>query len=256
MRNSLILKIKRGETPFFRFLKICAKTLTSSTLPLPRAVNPLLGGLYHGHQSGMAALRWAATYFYREPLFRGRCEKMGKRFTLSKMPYVISHARIYIGDDVNFFGKVDVFSGRIFDNPVLILGDRVDIGHNVSFVVNKEIIIEDDVNVASGVRFMDTDAHPKDVLERIADLPPRPEEIKPVKICKRAWIGQNAFILKGVTVGEGAIIGVNSVVVNDIPAYCVAMGNPARVVIRGQKPDENPLPSGEASESATKRDPA
>ena len=38
--------------------------------------------------------------------------------------------------------------------------------------------------------------------------------------------------MKGVTIGEGAIIGVNSVVVNDIPPYCVAMGNPARVVVK------------------------
>jgi galactoside O-acetyltransferase len=156
------------------------------------------------------------------------------------MPFVVGHAKIYIGDDVNFFGKVDIFSGRIFDEPRLVLGNRVDIGHNVSFVVNREIVIEDDVNVASGVRFMDTDSHPKDVLERIADLPPRPEEIKPVRICTRAWIGQNAFILKGVTIGEGAIIGVNSVVVNDIPAYSVAMGNPARVVVKGARPDAQP----------------
>jgi acetyltransferase-like isoleucine patch superfamily enzyme len=41
--------------------------------------------------------------------------------------------------------------------------------------------------------------------------------------------------MKGVTVGEGAIVGVNSVVVNDIPPYCVAMGNPARVVVKNIK---------------------
>jgi len=93
---------------------------------------------------------------------------------------------------------------------------------------------------------MDTDAHPKDVLERIADLPPRPEEIKPVRICRRAWIGQNAFILKGVTVGEGAVVGVNSVVVSDIPPYCVVMGNPARVVVKGQKPGEKGIDPGAA----------
>jgi len=39
-------------------------------------------------------------------------------------------------------------------------------------------------------------------------------------------------VMKGVTIGEGAVIGVNSVVVTDIPPYCVAMGNPARVVIK------------------------
>jgi acetyltransferase-like isoleucine patch superfamily enzyme len=152
------------------------------------------------------------------------------------MPYVSGHARIQIGDDVNFFGKVDIFSGRMLDEPRLTIKDRVDIGHSVVFVVNKEIVIEEDVNVASGARFMDSDAHPRNTAERIADLPPRPEEIKPVRICRRAWIGQNSFILKGVTIGEGAIIGVNSVVVTDIPAYAVAMGNPARVVVKGTPP--------------------
>ena len=123
-----------------------------------------------------------------------------------------------------------IFSaGAQFDEPRLVLGDRVDIGHNVVFMVNQEIVLEDDVNVASGVRFMDSDAHPRDAMARIADLPATPEEIKPVRIRRYAWIGHNSFIMKGVTVGEGAIIGVNSVVVNDIPAYCVAMGNPARV---------------------------
>jgi acetyltransferase-like isoleucine patch superfamily enzyme len=108
----------------------------------------------------------------------------------------------------------------------------------VSFVINKEIVIEDDVNVASGVSFMDTDAHPRDVVERIADMPPRPEEIRPVRVCKNAWIAHRCSILKGVTIGEGAIIGSNSVVVTDIPAYCVAMGNPARVVVKNTRSDE------------------
>jgi acetyltransferase-like isoleucine patch superfamily enzyme len=230
--DSFILKIRRKETPFYRFLYGVASIVRTSNLPLPRFLNPLLGALYSLHMGVMGSLRWMATFFYREPLFRGRCETIGKRFTLSKMPFVIGHARICIGDDVNFFGKVDIFSGRIFDNPSLIIHNRVDIGHNVAFIVNKEIVIEDDVNVASGVTFMDTDSHPRDVTERIADLPPRPEEIRPVKICKNAWIGNGSVILKGVTVGEGAIIGANSVVVTDIPAYCVAMGNPARVVIK------------------------
>jgi acetyltransferase-like isoleucine patch superfamily enzyme len=230
--DAFILKIRRKESPFFGFLYKVGNGVRTSTFPLPGFLNPVLRSVYSCHEAVMGFFRWAATYFYREPLFRGRCESLGKRFTLSKMPYVVGHTRIYIGDDVNFFGKVDIFSGRIFDNPSLIIHNRVDIGHNVAFVVNKEIVIEDDVNVASGVTFMDTDAHPRDVMERIADLPPRPEEIRPVRICKNAWIGGGSYILKGVTVGEGAIIGVNSVVVTDIPPYSVAMGNPARVVFK------------------------
>jgi len=99
-------------------------------------------------------------------------------------------------------------------------------------VVNKEIVIEEDVNIATGVRFMDTDSHPKDTMARIADLPPKPEEVKPIRVGRYAWIGQNSYIMKGVTIGEGAVVGVNSVVVTDIPPYSLAMGNPARVVMK------------------------
>jgi acetyltransferase-like isoleucine patch superfamily enzyme len=168
----------------------------------------------------------------RGPLFRSRCESVGKNFRVHCLPEVNGHVKIWIGDNVNFFGVVGIYSGAILEEPKLVFGNRVDIGHNVQFVVNREIVFEDDINVASGARFMDSDAHPRDTAERIADRPPHPDEIKPVRICRYAWIGQNSFILKGVTIGEGAIIGVNSVVVTDIPPYSVAMGNPARVVIK------------------------
>jgi acetyltransferase-like isoleucine patch superfamily enzyme len=229
---SLLLKIRRGETPFYRGIRDTARRIESSTLPLPRLLMPLLRGAFNARQTLAMSLRWLLSYCVTEPMFRGRCATVGKKFRMSRLPFIIGHAKIFIGDNVNFFGKVDIFSGRLFDEPKLILGNRVDIGHNVVFIVNKEIVIEDDVNVASGVRFMDTDAHPRDTMARIADLPPQVEEVKPVRIARYAWIGHNVFVMKGVTIGEGAIIGVNSVVVNDIPAYCVAMGNPARVVVK------------------------
>jgi acetyltransferase-like isoleucine patch superfamily enzyme len=234
-----ILNIRRGETPFYRFLKACYHGVGNAMLPFPSFMKPLFRLGFGLQQAIYRGCNRLVTFFFREPLFRGRCESIGKRFHLYRMPWIIGHARIFIGDDVNFFGKVDIFSGRIFDDPKLVFGNRVDIGHNVVFVVSKEIVIEDDVNVASGARFMDTDAHPKDTAARIADLPPSPEEIKPVRICRYSWIGQNAFIMKGVTVGEGAVIGAGSVVVSDVPPYAVAMGNPARVILKNvSKPVE------------------
>ena len=229
--------------PFYRMLGAWAKKLQSGALPLPRFIDPALRLVFYFHQAVWRGVYWAAGYFYVGPVFRSRCVSAGRRFRISRMPYVTGHAQIHIGDDVNFFGKVDIFSGRMFDEPKLIIGDRVDIGHAVVFVVNQEIVIEEDVNVASGVRFMDSDAHPRDTAERIADLPPRLEEIKPVRICRRSWIGQNSFILKGVTIGEGAIVGANSVVVTDIPPYSVAMGNPARVVVKGAARQASPPPT-------------
>ncbi len=232
MIESILLKIKRGDSAFYRRLGSMARSVSSSNLPVPGFLYPVLRFLFNLHTEVAAGLRWLISYLYYEPLFRSRCASVGRHFRLSRLPFVVGHTQIHIGNNVNFFGKVDIFSGRMYDRPTLILKDRVDIGHNVVFVVNQEIVIEEDVNVASGVRFMDSDAHPRDTAERIADLPPRLEEIKPVRIGRYAWIGQNSFILKGVTIGEGAVIGVNSVVVTDIPAYSVAMGNPARVVVK------------------------
>jgi acetyltransferase-like isoleucine patch superfamily enzyme len=229
---SLMLKVHRAETPFFRALKRAAVRIYSSNLPLPRFLHPVLRFGFNLQQGARETCTLLFSYFVREPLFRGRCRTVGKNFHLERMPYISGHTNIFIGDDVNFFGQVDFFSGRLFDEPKVVLGNRVDLGHNVLFIVNKEIVLEDDVNVASNVRFMDTDAHPRDTMARIADLPPQPEEVKPVRIKRYAWIGHNAFIMKGVTIGEGAIIGVNSVVVTDVPDYCVAMGNPARVVMK------------------------
>ena len=52
----------------------------------------------------------------------------------------------------------------------------------------------------------------------------------PITIEDKVWIGFGVNILKGVTIGEGAVIGACSVVTKDIPPYAVAVGNPARVV--------------------------
>lgn len=78
-----------------------------------------------------------------------------------------------------------------------------------SIAVNKRTDIEDDVNIASGVTFMDSDSHPKDMDDRIAHLPPRLQEIRPIRIYQSAWIGRGCTIMKGVTIGESAIIRAN-----------------------------------------------
>lgn len=109
----------------------------------------------------------------------------------------------------------------------------ISIGNNVvlqgtSIVSYKSVIIEDDVTFGPGVTIMDSDGHPllgrgeSDEAERILS--------KPVMIKKHAWIGKGSTILKGVTVGEHAIVSTNSVVTRDVPAYSVVMGNPAKIV--------------------------
>jgi acetyltransferase-like isoleucine patch superfamily enzyme len=248
--DQFILNLRRGETPFYRVLRDCLKGLMRSRLPVPRVILPFFRLLYGIHFGVIYGMRFVLNYFYREPMVRSRCVSIGKHFHLALLPDITGHAQIRIGDNVNFNGKVGVTSGRIFDEPRLTIGNRVDIGHEVAFVVNREIVIEDDVKIASGCVFMDTNAHPVDAEERSTNAPPSREDCKPVRICQKAWIGHRCFIMKGVTIGEGAIIGVNSVVVSDIPPYTVARGNPAAVVSRKAKPATAETPESDGAHTA------
>jgi acetyltransferase-like isoleucine patch superfamily enzyme len=226
------LKLRRGDGWFFSRARAFAIAVLQSNFPVPRFLRPGFRLLYETHYGIKFVFLRACVYFYYEPIFRSRCERVGRGLQLWALPHVEGHAKIRIGDHVNIYGHMGVGSGRIFDNPVLEIGNRVDIGHNVFFTVNKQVVIEDEVNIASFVHIMDSDAHPRDPYLRAQRLPPAPEEIKPIRICKRAWIGLGTFIMKGVTIGEGAIVGSNSVVISDVPPFSVVLGNPARVVIK------------------------
>lgn len=65
-------------------------------------------------------------------------------------------------------------------------------------------------------------------------------KVAPVTIEDRVWIGFNAIILKGVTLGEGAIVAAGAVVTKDVPPYTVVAGNPAQVIRRLEPTHEQP----------------
>lgn len=228
----LILKIKRADTPFTKWLKSFAWKVLKAGLPTPSFAKPLFRALYHLHFVIWYAGRWVLNFFYRYPLVRSRCTQVGENLLLTLLPDISGHADIIIGDNVSFFGKWGVSSARVFDKPRLVLGNNVNIGHDVAFSVNKEILIEDGVNIASGTRVRDNDGHPRNTEMRAADAPTPQDEVKAVRICRNAWLGGGCYVMKGVTIGEGAIIGAGSVVVTDIPPWSIAMGNPARVVVK------------------------
>lgn len=73
-----------------------------------------------------------------------------------------------------------------------------------------------------------TAIHPVDPVERATGI----ETTAAVTLDPNVWIGGAAVLLPGVTVGENAVVGAGSVVVKDVPANCVVVGNPARVVRR------------------------
>jgi acetyltransferase-like isoleucine patch superfamily enzyme len=117
-----------------------------------------------------------------------------------------------VGDDVS-----------IGSNAVLEFGNRI--GNRVrvhSGCFLEMVTIEDDVFVGPHVVFTD-DSHPMNC--------PRYRDCKGGAVVRRlARIGGNATILPGVVIGENALVGAGSVVVDDVPSGTVVVGNPARVI--------------------------
>ena len=131
------------------------------------------------------------------------------------------------------------------DNAVVRIGARTFIGGGASIIASKRVEIGDDVLIAWGVTIVDHNSHSisfskrkDDVLAwRLGRKDWSNVVIAPVKIADKVWIGFNSIILKGVTIGEGAIVGAGSVVTKDVSPWTIVAGNPARV-IREIPPEE------------------
>ena len=119
------------------------------------------------------------------------------------------------------------------------VGNDVFFNYNCTLLDISPITLEDGVWLGANVTIA-TPCHPLIADERInRDYPDGYHDLeysKPVRIQKNAWIASNVVICGGVTIGEGAIVGAGSVVTRDIPAGCIAVGNPCRVL---RQIDEN-----------------
>ena len=121
----------------------------------------------------------------------------------------------------------------------VIACSKIDLGKNVTLrpgtMVHADpreggagIVIEDEVLIGSSVHvYVDTHNF-NDVSRPISEQGFLPS--KQVLIKKGAWIGANAIILPGVTIGTNSVVGASSVVTKDVPDFCVAVGNPAKII--------------------------
>lgn len=129
-------------------------------------------------------------------------------------------------------GDFSYYSGRNFQEHVthhydfigdrLIIGKFCQIGANVNFVMNGA---NHQMNAASTYPFYIFDGWEAEAPSH-EDLPLKGDTV----VGNDVWIGENVTILPGVHIEDGAIIGMNSTAARDVPAYCVAVGNPARVI--------------------------
>jgi acetyltransferase-like isoleucine patch superfamily enzyme len=103
----------------------------------------------------------------------------------------------------------------------LTIGERCSIGDRTEIHVGEQVTIGNEVIIAWDCVIMDRDYH---------SVAGAAEATKGVTISDHVWIGCRAIILKGVQIGEGAIVGAGSVVTSDVEPYTLVAGNPARVI--------------------------
>ena len=208
LANRFIYRLKRSDSPVLKSLKKLVLAIYRPVVPpLPRKLIAPLRAVYELHYFTIVVVRSLITVLYRNPLFQARCASFGRRVSLEGLPFVSGHVEIHVGDGVTLGGKINVLSGGIFEQPRLILKDRASVGWGTTFTVNKEIIVEEDAIISYDCRISDSDGHRRESDLRAAGVPPDPKDVRPVRICRYAFVGNGSHIMKGVTIGEGAIIG-------------------------------------------------
>ncbi len=138
-----------------------------------------------------------------------------------------AYVRMHENAVLNVNGSFQLYFGstiQVFTDAYLSLG-RGYLNSNSVIACAKDISIGDGAAIARGVYIYDADHHMlQDENGRVSNTP------APVRIGDHVWIGANATVLKGVKIGNGAVIAAGAVVTSDVPPNCLAAGVPARVI--------------------------
>ena len=138
---------------------------------------------------------------------------VGSLFVGKNAKIYVNAFDVYAGSriNVNTGAKLVLGSGYMNHDCVIDCFDSISIGHNV--VISERVVLRDSDNHSI-----------KDMGNQLSD------KTAPIVIGDHVWIGMNVIVLKGVTIGEGAIVAAGSVVTKDVPPHCLVAGVPAKVV--------------------------
>lgn len=157
-------------------------------------------------------------------------EHFGKRSKIVKPMRIRGKSRISIGDYVSIMNGVRIETIHMWRGKML--NGRLSIGDNTSFEQHCHIISANSVKIGSECVFSafvyiadcSHGYNPRDnIMESALD-------IKPVSIGDHCFVGIGSCIMPGVNLGNNVVIGANSVVTQDIPENCMAVGSPAKII--------------------------
>lgn len=147
-----------------------------------------------------------------------RFDKSGKLLRMGKGVRVMkNNGSVFVGDKVFLHRnvKLSAYGGKIEIGSGSYIGDRTEIHSGES------VKIGNGVNIAWDCNVLDRDYHAFNSDE---------EKKSPVVIEDHVWIGARSMVLKGVTIGTGAVVAAGSVVTKSVPPCCLVAGNPAKVI--------------------------
>lgn len=170
------------------------------------------------YQTGLVRARWAMLSHVGVSIERG------VHFAVATVIQVTDGGVLRIGQSTTF-GRGVTLSAR---GGVLNVGKRSEIGPWCTLVTLELIEIGDDCLIAERVSIRDQDHEIRGVTSipiRLAGM-----SVAPVRLGNDVWIGAGAIILKGVTIGDGAVVAANAVVTRDVGLREIVAGVPARVI--------------------------
>ncbi len=184
---------------------------------------PAHGGRFGGRTFGQL-VRGASRVLLSRWRLR-KVQQLGSRVRIWGRPRVTNLGHMVIGD------RTTIFSHTVRSEFVAHPGGRLEIGHGVfvnygaSLSAHRLVRIGDGSQIGSYAIMMDNDYHAVGDLDRLPDS-------APIVLGRNVWLGVRVVVLKGVTIGDNAVIGAGSVVTKDVPANCLAAGVPAKVIRR------------------------
>lgn len=152
--------------------------------------------------------------------------KIGKKVRISSCKITIKgNNNILVIQQNAILRFIDI---EIIGNNCLIeIGSNCVIGQNCYLSAKEEntsLIIKNDCMLSRNVKIMTSDGHPIFLNNEKCN------KAKDIIIEKHVWLADNVTILKGVNIGEGSIVGINSTVTKNIPSNSIVAGNPAKII--------------------------
>lgn len=164
-------------------------------------------------------------------VYKSKFQSFGWRSVIISPLRIDGGKRICIGNRVivNYKSWLASTSETGYTDSSLILEDGCTIGNFNHIYATNKVVLHKNVLTADKVYISDNLHSYEDIHIPIVKQPIKQNGV--VEIGEGSWIGENVCIL-GVRIGKHCVIGANSVVTNDIPDYCIAVGAPAKIIKR------------------------